>query len=74
MANIGHAQMRKDNAIEPALVTVGDDLNSVRQFLPAGRDTYSAADVIASLLRLVPETPGEVRDEVAQAGEELRLT
>ena len=27
MANIGHAQTRKDDVVEPALVTVGDDLN-----------------------------------------------
>ena len=28
MANIGHAQVRKDNVVEPPLVTVGDDLNT----------------------------------------------
>jgi nitronate monooxygenase len=52
MANIGHAQIRKDGAIEPPLVTVGDDLNSVVQFLAPGRMSYSAADVIESLLSL----------------------
>ena len=30
MANIGHAQARKDGTVEPALVTVGDDLNTDR--------------------------------------------
>ncbi len=54
MANIGHAQTRKDASIEPALVTVGDDLNSIAQFLAPGSVTYSASDVVASLLRLVP--------------------
>ncbi len=52
MANIGHAQIRKDGAVEPPLVTVGDDLNSVVQFLAPGRMSYSAADVIESLLSL----------------------
>ena len=50
MANVGHAQTRKDDVVEPALVTVGDDLNTIAQFLTPGRDTYSAADVVASLL------------------------
>ena len=54
LANIGHAQMRKDSAVEPALVTVGDDLNTVAQFLAPGRDSYSAADVVASLLSSLP--------------------
>jgi nitronate monooxygenase len=54
MANIGHAQARKGASVEPALVTVGDDLNSIAQFLAPGRSTYSAADVVTSLLALVP--------------------
>jgi nitronate monooxygenase len=52
MANIGHAQMRKDDTEEPALVTVGDDLNTIATFLAPGRETYSAADVVHSLLSL----------------------
>jgi nitronate monooxygenase len=51
-ANIGHQQMRKDGSIEPPLVTVGDDLNAVAQFLAPGRTTYSAADVVESLLSM----------------------
>jgi len=54
LSNIGHAQIRKDNSIEPALITVGDDLNTVAQFLAVGRRSYSAADVVKELLRLVP--------------------
>ncbi len=54
LANIGHAQTRKDGTVEPALVTVGDDLNSIAQFLTPGRSSYSAADVVESLLSLVP--------------------
>jgi nitronate monooxygenase len=52
LSNIGHAQVRKDDMIEPALVTVGDDLNTIAQFLAPGRETYGAADVVKSLLRL----------------------
>jgi nitronate monooxygenase len=52
LANIGHAQVRKDQSVEPPLITVGDDLNSVAQFLAPGRTSYSAADVVASLLSL----------------------
>ena len=52
LANIGHAQVRKNGSVEPALVTVGDDLNTIAQFISPGRSSYSAADVVASLLRL----------------------
>jgi nitronate monooxygenase len=55
LANIGHAQTRKDERVEPALVTVGDDLNTVAQFLAPGRSSYGAADVVKSLLSLVAE-------------------
>ena len=40
--------------MEPALVTVGDDLNTVAQFLAPGRTSYSAAKVVESLLSLRP--------------------
>jgi nitronate monooxygenase len=55
MANIGYQQTRKDGFVEPALVTVGDDLNTVAQFLAPGRTSYSAADVVASLLSLTSD-------------------
>ena len=55
LANIGHAQTRKDGSVEPPLVTVGDDLNTVAQFLAPGQTSYGAADVIASLLSLTGE-------------------
>ena len=52
MANIGHAQTRKDGSVEPPLITIGDDLNTVAHFLAPGRTSYSAADVVHSLLSL----------------------
>jgi nitronate monooxygenase len=49
-ANIGHQQVRKDGSVEPPLVTIGDDLNTVAQFLAPGQTSYRAADVVESLL------------------------
>jgi nitronate monooxygenase len=52
MANIGYQQIRENHYEEPPLVTVGDDLNTVAQFLAPGRTSYTAAEVIDSLLSL----------------------
>jgi nitronate monooxygenase len=52
MANIGLSQIRRDGSIEPPLVTVGDDLNTVAQFLAPGQQSYTAADVVESLMSL----------------------
>lgn len=49
MANIG-LQQRRGKYVEVGLVTTGDDLRQVKQFLPEGALTYTAADVIAKLL------------------------
>jgi nitronate monooxygenase len=54
LANIGHAQVRPDGALEPPLVTLGDDINTVARFLSPGRHTYSAAEVIAEILAPQP--------------------
>jgi NAD(P)H-dependent flavin oxidoreductase YrpB (nitropropane dioxygenase family) len=53
LATVGHAQVRESGAVEPPLVTSGDDLKVLGEFL-AGRDHYSATDVIAWLLAGVP--------------------
>jgi nitronate monooxygenase len=50
LANIGLAQIRNDSTVEPALITVGDDLNTIAQFMAPGRTSYSAADVVKRLL------------------------
>ena len=50
VANIGHPQARNGRRMEKGLVTAGDDLIDVPQFLAPGRFQYSAADVIAVLL------------------------
>jgi len=54
MANIGLAQIRPGTGAEKALVTSGDDVAKVAQFLPApDADSYSAEDVVAYLLSAV---------------------
>ena len=50
IANIGHPQVQRNGEIEQALITSGDDVADVARFLPPGRDTYSALDVIDYLL------------------------
>lgn len=51
LANIGHAQIRKDGTVELPLVTAGDDLDSIAGFLPPAGSTYSAAEVVTALLQ-----------------------
>jgi NAD(P)H-dependent flavin oxidoreductase YrpB (nitropropane dioxygenase family) len=47
---IGLGQVRPTSGAEMSLVTAGDDLVHIAQFLTPGRDTYSAADVLRQLL------------------------
>ena len=67
MANVGHPQTRKDKNVEPPLITVGDDLNSIVQYLAPGRDSYSAADVIEAMLKLNVEADAELHALAATA-------
>jgi nitronate monooxygenase len=62
LANIGHAQVRGEGSLEPALVTAGDDLNSIARFPRPGRMTYTAAEVIEDLL---DSPPSHSREPVA---------
>jgi len=66
LANIGHAQVRKDDTVEPPLVTVGDDLNTIATFLEPGRQSYSAGDVVKALLSKV--SVEEPANELVMAG------
>ena len=56
LANIGHAQVRKDGGVEPPLITIGADLEAVAQFLSEGKQSYTAAEVVDALL--APVTAG----------------
>jgi NAD(P)H-dependent flavin oxidoreductase YrpB (nitropropane dioxygenase family) len=50
VANIGLNQLRSNSEEELALMTAGDDVAQVAQFLKPGCDTYTAADVVHCLL------------------------
>jgi nitronate monooxygenase len=50
VANIGHGQVRAKKYHELGLLTAGDDLVNVGQFVPAGAADYGAADVVRALL------------------------
>lgn len=50
LANIGLGQIQEDGYVEVALLTAGDDLVHIGQFLQPGADSYSAHDVLAYLL------------------------
>ncbi len=53
LANIGNAQVRKDMSVEPILLTAGDELKTVGQFLSLGRSSYGVTDVVKILLSKV---------------------
>jgi nitronate monooxygenase len=50
LATVGLAQHRRNGTIELPLVTSGDDVADVADFLPEGASGYSAGDVIDRLL------------------------
>jgi NAD(P)H-dependent flavin oxidoreductase YrpB (nitropropane dioxygenase family) len=49
-ATAGFPQVRKDGYVEQPIITSGDDLVAVGQFLKEGKTSYSAEDVINYLL------------------------
>lgn len=50
IANVTLAQTRQDGTTELPLVTAGDDINIVAQFIAPGKDSYTASDVVTRLL------------------------
>ncbi|MFH1017616.1 MAG: nitronate monooxygenase [Pseudomonadota bacterium] len=50
MANIGLGQFQSDESVEKPLVTIGDDVNLVKRFLLNGNLSYTAADVVRTIL------------------------
>ena len=69
LANVGYAQLREGARAELALVTVGDDLETVTQFLQPGQESYGARDVVRVLLSGLESSAaqGSVRAEAASA-------
>jgi nitronate monooxygenase len=47
---VGYGQVLHTGQVEPSLVTAGDDAVGIQRFLRPGRETYSADDVLDSLL------------------------
>jgi nitronate monooxygenase len=56
LADIGLQQVQKDGSIETGMVTTGNDLDCVLQLLPAGKDSYSAADAVELLMSQVKDS------------------
>ncbi len=50
MANVGLGQVASAQESEKALLTAGDDVAEIARFVPPGRDSYSASEVIRLLL------------------------
>jgi len=51
VSTVEYGQIRHSGELEPPIVTVGDDVMRIHQFLRPGKSTYSADEVIDSLLR-----------------------
>ena len=54
MATIGLGQARKDGRHELPIITAGDHVQTIAEFLQPGQTSYSALDVINTLLGKVP--------------------
>ena len=50
MATAGYPQIRAGRIVEPGIVTSGDALVDIAQFLPSGAEGYRAVDVVRTLL------------------------
>jgi nitronate monooxygenase len=60
LANVGFPQVLNGNRVEQGIVTAGDDIRTIGQFLLAGQTHYSALDVLAELEKGVgPEVLSE---------------
>ncbi len=65
LANVGFPQVLNGNRVEQGIVTAGDDITTVAQFLPSGQTHYSALDVIAELEKGLKTLGAERQDRVA---------
>jgi nitronate monooxygenase len=50
VSTVGLPQVRARRRVEPAIVTMGDDVQGAARFLRLGADSYSAKDVVRTLL------------------------
>jgi NAD(P)H-dependent flavin oxidoreductase YrpB (nitropropane dioxygenase family) len=54
-AAAGYANVREDGYVEPVLITSGDDVVNIGQFVPKGQTSYAAKDVLEALLMPVSQ-------------------
>jgi NAD(P)H-dependent flavin oxidoreductase YrpB (nitropropane dioxygenase family) len=54
-STVGIGQFRKETGLELAIMTAGNDISHIAQFLEPGKNSYSAQHVIQCLLKDVPE-------------------
>lgn len=65
---IGLGQRRAHGAVEPPIVTIGQDLSFLPNLVASGRDGYTAADVVAYLLEgVVPGPQGSDTEDPVSA-------
>jgi nitronate monooxygenase len=65
LANIGFPQVLNGNRVEQGIVTAGDDIVTVGQFLAPGQTHYSALDVIRELEKGLRPVTAERNERVA---------
>jgi nitronate monooxygenase len=65
LANIGFPQVLNGNRVEQGIVTAGDDITTIAQFLPSGQTHYSALDVIAELEKGLRPASAEQDERIA---------
>jgi nitronate monooxygenase len=56
LATVGLGRVRSGHEPEPALITAGNDVAQLAQFLKPNRDSYTAAEVIDYLCATASET------------------
>lgn len=55
LADIGLQQIQKDGREEPGMVTCGDDMACALHFMAPGASSYSATDVVRTLMQGAPQ-------------------
>jgi nitronate monooxygenase len=67
MADIGLQQVQRDGSVEPGMVTTGDELSVILQFLSPAQDSYSAEAAVKLLMsQLSAEDQAAPAEEYAQ--------
>jgi NAD(P)H-dependent flavin oxidoreductase YrpB (nitropropane dioxygenase family) len=66
LATVGYPQVRESGYVEAPLVTAGNELNAIREFIKSPQAGYSAADVLDSLLGRTPRTLVAAHDTVVR--------